>query len=182
MKLLQILARDLSEWPVGDCGCDSITQEGSGELNATEEGKKPLFLAGAKHWTAKASSFIFGEGQIIVSAQLANDYATAIVTREQWEAERQRGTAWRWTEDGLPQIGAKALTKYGEAKVIAISRTGENVCIEWDDGEIGVMMTSGLRQIQTERELAIDAIRTFSGDKVTKEMAGLMYDKGFMLK
>ena len=181
MKLLQILARELSDWPAGVHGCDSITQDLGGELNSTNNGEKPIFK-GTRQWSGSASKYIIGKDCKALSAQLATDYATAIVTREQWEAERQRGTAWRWTEDGLPQIGAKALTKYGEAKVIAISRTGENVCIEWDDGEIGVMMTSGLRQIQTERELAIDAIRTFSGDKVTKEIAGLMYDNGFRLK
>ena len=44
------------------------------------------------------------------------------------------------------------------------------------------MDTRGPRPIKSEREAAIDAIRTFSGDKVIAEIARLMYDNGFRLK
>ena len=189
MKLLQILARELSYWPASVYGCDSITQEGSGELNATEEGKKPLFLAGAKHWTAKASKYIIGNDRKALSAQLATDYATAIITREQWEAERQRGAAWQGPEDGLPPAGTVCEVFYGlwrETYIVGISRDGSAVfeCEDFSCGFAydGYSDPEFFRPIQKERELAIDAIRTFSGDKVTKEIAGLMYDNGFRLK
>jgi hypothetical protein len=142
----------------------------------------PRFLDTIGQWSESASALIEGPDGKILSVTLSTDHATAIITREQWESERQRREVWRGPEDGLPPIGAKVLTRYGKAQVIALSRTGENVCIEWEDGEIGVIMTAGLRSIQSDRELAIDAIRTFSGDKVTAEIAGLMYDNGFRLK
>ena len=190
MKLLQILARDFSEWPACVYGCYSITQEPGGELYRTDAGCKPTFSKEIGQWDGASSTYLYALGSKYVKAQLATDYATAIVTREQWEAERQRGAAWQGPEDGLPPAGTVCEVlyhgKWDKTYILGHSRTG-NVVFECDafcDKWIydGYSDPEFFRPIQTERELAIDAIRTFSGDKVTKEIAGLMYENGFRLK
>ena len=190
MKLLQILARELSDWPVGQYGCDSITQDPGGELNSTDEGNRPVFDGKKNHWIEQGSTFIYTPGNKQVLATLATDHATAIITRKQWESERQLGSLWRGPEDGLPPAGTVCeVFYYGlwrETYIVGHSRTGTVVfeCDAFCDKWIydGYSDPEFFRPIQTERELAIDAIRRFSVDKVTKEIAGLMYDNGFRLK
>ena len=192
MKLLQILARELSYWPASVYGCDSITQDPGGELNRTESGCKPTFSKEFGQWIGEAegSNFIYTFGNKQVLATIATDHATAIITREHWEAERQLGAVWRGPEDGLPPAGTVCEVLYhGEwdkTYIVGQSRTGTVVfeCDAFCDKWIydGYSDPEFFRPIQKERELAIDAIRTFSGDKVTKEIAGLMYDNGFRLK
>lgn len=85
MKLVQILARELKEWP----GPEYIVQEGDGGLFYAENDKPVSLGVSDATWYAGA----FGKAWYPVPNiyfKKATDHATAIVTRADWEAERAR--------------------------------------------------------------------------------------------
>lgn len=85
MKLVQILARELKEWPVS---ADAATQDNSSVVHFSSG---PLPVYGAYHageWSFLASGANSSGSPIHVP--FASDYSTAIVTRADWEAERAR--------------------------------------------------------------------------------------------
>jgi hypothetical protein len=98
MKLVEILAKELGEWP-SDCahGCDSITQDASGAINTTDVGKVPVFCVDSDIWLSGSSTFLAGESGC-VTLDIATDHATAIVTREMWQAERDKQSCERVEE------------------------------------------------------------------------------------
>lgn len=88
MKLVEILARELSEWPedvhvfVQDkdgYGMQVWAMRGPVENLKFKEGE---WMPGDEVWPKHESSF--------VADVLASDHATAIVTRAQWQAEKKR--------------------------------------------------------------------------------------------
>jgi hypothetical protein len=102
-KLVEILAKELGEWPVkAVCMCQDKDKE-IWPCNDDHD----LSYDGSR-WTAD-EGFLIGE-DIIPGAELATDHATAIVTREMWQAERERAVTgqgvngdagakdWRLTE------------------------------------------------------------------------------------
>lgn len=85
MKLVQILGRELGEWPVS---ADAATQDNSSVVHFSSG---PLPVYGAYHdgeWSFLASGANSSGSPIHVP--FASDYSTAIVTRADWEAERAR--------------------------------------------------------------------------------------------
>jgi hypothetical protein len=87
MKLVEILARDVSEWPDG---CAGATQDDDGET-AWFTGGQAWFDIGFKGWRLACGGNWVGN----IHLQLSDDYTTAIVTREQWEAARNlRLSTW----------------------------------------------------------------------------------------
>lgn len=109
MKLVEILARELAEWKKAD---QVATQDANGNIYLWTGKPKWIHRAWLETESAGACGSIF-EGR----DTLATDHATAIVTREMWEAERERikrdmysgsitaKPQWRGTEDGLPPVG-----------------------------------------------------------------------------
>lgn len=85
MKLVDILARDLSEWPGALLGWGPIRQDGKGLLRTAGPERGTLLLLGL--------------GQ---EFEVAEDHAKASVTRDQWQAARD---ALGWDGEGLPPVG-----------------------------------------------------------------------------
>jgi hypothetical protein len=83
MELVQILARELSEWPEGVA---SMSQDSDEQVSHYERTDQMWTIAYEGSWNS--------DGYLPVSrftvSGLATDHATAIVTREMWEAERAR--------------------------------------------------------------------------------------------
>jgi hypothetical protein len=89
-RLVEILSKELHSWPQGDRGNDGISQDGTGELNSLDKGRDPSFHEGDKVWMARSHSYL-GE-----TLELASDYATAVVSKAQWQAERDRQKGGKW--------------------------------------------------------------------------------------
>jgi hypothetical protein len=82
MKLVQILARELSEWPVDGSGSCLVQDPDASVYSKYGGDPDPLFYDGEwiHVWYLEAVSSL--------ALQLATDYATAIVTKALWEAEK----------------------------------------------------------------------------------------------
>lgn len=120
MKLVEILARELVEWPKGDF---SAVQDINGAVGFC------LFPADVRlidgKWISRNTSEPGTRNER--KYELAADHATAIVTREQWQAERRRfernvtmhhvdhdglggvveRAAIEWIGEGLPPLGVE---------------------------------------------------------------------------
>lgn len=96
-RLVEILARELGEWPEYWI---YVTQDADGETSAFSE---PGFSYRNGYWSGH-HQYIAGS---LIKCTLATDHATAIVTREMWEAERNRiAEPAAWNGEGLPPVGA----------------------------------------------------------------------------
>jgi len=81
MKLVEILAHEMDKWP---SRVVAITQDGVG------------FVTGSSGLIEKT---------IMTSGVLSDDWSTAIVTREMWEAEREKVEGKvEWNGEGLPPV------------------------------------------------------------------------------
>lgn len=80
MKLVEILARELKEWPERAI---CVTQDGDGDLNSSPI-EDPEYENKMRLWLARGGLEIFG--RLSVSC----DFSTSIVTREMWESERAK--------------------------------------------------------------------------------------------
>lgn len=120
--------------------------------------------------------------------RLATDHATAIVTREQWQAERRRieaaeKHAGKWNGEGLPPIGAQVMFENNQCEVIG-HHEGVVVCAMDDYYENGCydgFLATQLRPIDTRtpREKWIDeAMGIMKVHESWKHVMGNVYDAG----
>ena len=92
MKLVEILAAELAEWPK-DATC--ITQDDGGAVNGASDKLPPVLHGNA--WGGGAFYLDDPDNQdFVMTLTQADDYGTAIVTRAQWQAERDRQKGGEW--------------------------------------------------------------------------------------
>ena len=84
MKLVEILARELKEWPDKAV---AITQDACGEVWPLSKLDDSVEFMGSR-WLSNHCFMIVGD--IIPGAQVASDHATAIVTRAKWQEAKDR--------------------------------------------------------------------------------------------
>lgn len=94
MKLVEILARELKEWPTGVV---TAVQDADGEVKFDDSYDFPAMADSGKVWIRNGC----GDNWRYASS-ISSDYATAIVTRTQWQEARE---ALSKAAD-LPPVGA----------------------------------------------------------------------------
>lgn len=132
MKLVQLLARELKEWPE-QAACavqDGAHWEGMVWFSTKREYE---FDARDSTWTIDGA--IAGR----VKTELATDHATAIITREMWEAERKRIGTPAWNGAGLPKVGtvceaSTTIDFRGQCEIIGYYHE-RAVWVRWTDPE-----------------------------------------------
>jgi hypothetical protein len=91
MKLVEILAKELGEWP-DRYNTSAISQDSNKSLNRLDRGlfawQANMHVTDHGVWNSTTWT-MFSDLQV---EQLATDHATAIVTREMWQAERDKCT------------------------------------------------------------------------------------------
>lgn len=105
MKLVEILARELEEWPEG---VTHAVQDGRGERKA----KVWMLKGDSKNTIFRKGEWFLGQGVWPIGASirpgtLATDHATAIVTRADWEAERAKTKAPKANDGWVRHRGGK---------------------------------------------------------------------------
>ena len=166
MTLLELLRQELPKrggWPEG---VTHICQDGD------------KYIGGYTSNPMKKSAYDWGdEGYVGDSGEyseiLADDHATAIVTREQYEA-----TCWDGT--GLPPVGveceSKQFAQINWHKFRVVATENGHVFGFWND-KVGVCLDSNhweFRPLRTEAERAIDEMVRLSG--VSIGAAKILYD------
>lgn len=88
MKLIEILARELKEWPLDTAQnneFDRITQDDDGILNGIKKGCDARLIGGT--WSGDAGYLLKGDDDDDeLKIEVAEDWATAIITRDDWNA------------------------------------------------------------------------------------------------
>lgn len=98
MKLVEILARELKEWPKAhECYGPIVSMSQAGDHKVSSyAGVSQVWRDSREDWSA--------EGYIRCSrftpSQISSDYTTAIVTREMWESERAKLAKQKGGKDG----------------------------------------------------------------------------------
>ncbi|MGX0957430.1 hypothetical protein AB7M18_003558 [Pseudomonas viridiflava] len=110
MKLVDILARELKVWPdnaLADCAALFIAQDSDGMIVTLDPEEKPRATQfrgcgwSRSHWTG-----------IDLTLDVSDDHASAIVTREQWQAAVDALNDPAWNGEGLPPVGLKVEAQY----------------------------------------------------------------------
>lgn len=181
MKLVEILARELDEWPDegGEYDVKFITQTARGCIETWEDDGLLVFQCG--EWSIRRSIPV--DELVFEQHELATDHATAIVTREMWEAERARLKApkeWRGPQDGLPPVGTRVMFRNHECEVVGY-HDDTVVCAMGEDYELSCydgFLVSSLRPIQSDRDKWIEAALKECTDHISKMQLGKIYDAG----
>lgn len=173
MTLLEILRQELPKrggWPEGANEC---VQDYSGVVKFFDSNN--LWFDGDRWAGSPRGSFRCVSSNKIYGLPLSNDHATAIVTREQYEA-----TGWDGT--GLPPVGCECEMQNDNGQWI-------NVCIiaQFDGFSFGWNYdcrmvyfsdkSDEFRPLRTEAERAIDEMVQLSG--VSTGAAKILYDAGY---
>jgi hypothetical protein len=168
-KLVDILARELVEWPKR---AEYTVQDADGRCWAGAGNAR--YVSAAQGWSTHE------EFKSFRLPSLATDHATAIVTREQWHAERRRievadKHAGKWTGEGLPPVGAPVMFESNQCEVIGY-HDGLVVCAMDDDYENGCydgFSARDLKPIRTPREKWIEAAHA---EGCPTNIAALLFD------
>lgn len=172
MTLLELLRQELPKrggWPEG---VNYIAQDGDKFIGGYES----VPVKGPFGWGNEG--YVGGSGEY--SEILADDRATAIVTREQYETTG-------WDGVGLPPVGCDVEYHcYPDGWVIIniVARIKDATFIEWKSGTHkggdiirGDFPLERVRPLRTEAERAIDEMVRLSG--VSIGAAKILYDAGY---
>ena len=117
MKLVQLLAKELKEWPEG---ATFIVQDEN--KNVWHLDKAHDLTCQDSEWTSKEWFYlVLVDGREILINSLASDNKTSKVTQEQWQAEREKMNKpkWIWHRGGKCPVkaGTKVVTRYRDGVV-----------------------------------------------------------------
>lgn len=122
MKLVQLLAKELKEWPEG---ISCMIQDGSGKICTCRNGFPDPYdgdwtICGPKSMCTPVCWANIGSNK----HELAIDQASAIITKEQWQAEREKMNKPKWIRHRggkCPvQAGTKVSTKHRDGELFEV--------------------------------------------------------------
>lgn len=109
MKLVQLLAKELKEWPEG---ATFIVQDEN--KNVWHLDKAHDLTCQDSEWTSKEWFYlVLVDGREILINSLASDNKTSKVTQEQWQAEREKMNKpkWIWHRGGWMPVSAATIVE-----------------------------------------------------------------------
>lgn len=112
MKLVQLLAKELKEWPETDECSDPIlfiTQDSSGTIFSWNDNGELKFVDG--QWYMQGT--IPFDEVIFDGSETCSDCSSAIVTQDQWQAEREKMNKPKWIRHrgGWMPVGAATIVE-----------------------------------------------------------------------
>lgn len=105
MKLVELLARELKEWPIGTV---SMTQDDDGAVNQYDH-DSPVTLSTKCTWRCIGFTEYLAHLK-----EISSDQQTVIVTEKMWQAERdrQKGGEWRRHRGGKQPVANEVLVEF----------------------------------------------------------------------
>lgn len=187
-RLVEILARHLLEWPEHAC---VVVQDKDRELKFSEV-SGPYFEGDSGVWIRGGSLGFHEDGRI---DDLAEDHATAIVTRAEWQAAVEalkKSEVVEWDGSGLPPVGgpyeyndnfawcACDVIAYANGKVVFTRPDYAEAAYVAGCDEISFRPIRTPEQIAAkERQKGIGDICQAAEERITEEVAGLIFDAGY---
>lgn len=171
MKLVDILARGLKDWPED---CEAVTQDSDSYVVSVRNCDADNLYFDHNAWSGQGGSYM-------EIHELADDHKTSIVTRAEWQAAVDALNAPKvveWGGVGLPPVGVdcevenEVLGGWDRAeKILAHSSiNGKDVAVFQRGDLIAYAFSGSFRPIRTaeqvaaeEREKAIDEMSGWSG-------------------
>lgn len=174
MKLIDILARELKEWPEGMS--ETVGQGHTGFLHG---------YAGNGHPNAQTTRTRF---------PLCEDYSREKVTRAEWQAAVDALNKAAWNGEGLPPVGAEferrfvdeessswawgLVLAYGKRRIFYVDRTGDEWAHALADLEFRPVRTP--EQIaEAAKQETIAQLIADTGGELGPSGAALLYDAGY---
>jgi len=180
MKLVELLAKELVEWPDG---YRAIVQNPSGRMLPIDT-RVVVFSAGQWDYHEATQEIYNAE---FSSSKLATDHATAIVTREMWAAERSRSVIGqrvtgggthiddpRHNRDRIREIDADfkimaaerdrlvgELAAEGFALIAAVTEPDEDMT-DWRNWKVGDLVEC-VKEIRSTTGISVGSIYTLTG-------------------
>lgn len=99
MRLVEILARELVEW---QDGVVAIAQDDNRSAHP-HSSADIVYIDG--EWLGNHNDCVMLAYYDVMFSRLASDHTTAIVTREQWQAEKDKTMSKEWDGNGKPPVG-----------------------------------------------------------------------------
>lgn len=161
MKLVELLAKELDVWPED---AKNITQDFDRAVSPCTKDYDLEF--NGSRWCCSGG---FDNVDIIAGAERSEDYRSAIVTREMWQAERDRqnGGEWKRHRGGKQPVENRVRVEYK----LRCGETGQCACedLMWDHqkDESDVMQYRVISQPQAEEV----EVNVFVGKDVKIEYA-----------
>lgn len=193
MKLLDILVKELDEWPDG-IGVNMIMQDGDGVLcGSRQEG---YFMEGFDYWARGRCSGLPSHSQLKDDV-LAEDYKTAIITKQQWlDAKSKQGVVWNGL--GFPPVGTvcEIIYENGIHQVSEIKYISKDTCV-WEIKSSGnehsceakklkFLRIKTKEQIEAEAEeervkaeMYVILHREYKNEGSIKDMVDTLYESGY---
>lgn len=188
MKLVEILARELKEWPA-TTAC--FAQDDDGDIYNYVS---TCIVRDRGEWEGVDDAYLDHSFDCLelYGQDLAFDHDTAIVTRKMWENERAKMNEWK---NGLPPVGTICEYRKNPDEWLVGNVFGHRLC---SNGEINVFVnlknswdyssdTTRFRPIKTpeqiakeEREAALKDMKSIvMGSSLNHGMLESLYDAGY---
>lgn len=167
MKLVQLLAKELNEWP------ESAT------VIVQDENKNVWHLDKAhdltyqdSEWTSKEwFDLVLVDGREILISSLASDNKTSKVTQEQWQAEREKMNKPKW----IRHRGGKCPVA-DDVKVLyrmrsgTIASNGKHSCnLRWDHSKVGGDIMA-YRVIEETKDQEVEEVKKTNFGTITYKL------------
>lgn len=196
MKLLDILVKELDEW-VRSSTETSITQDGDGYLNGVYEGMREKFNEQSDCWSSESHYYAEDDNFNEIKLTVAEDYKTAIITKQQWlEAKSEQCAVWNGL--GFPPVGTvcEIIYENGIHQVSEIKYISKDTCV-WEiksSGNEHSCETKKLKflQIKTKEQIEAEAKeervkaemyvilhREYKNEGSIKDMVDALYESGY---
>ena len=135
MKLVQLLAKELKEWPEG---ATFIVQDEN--KNVWHLDKAPDLSYEDSEWKSKEwFDLVLVDGSDILINSLASDNKTSKVTQEQWQAEREKMNKPKWIRHrgGKCPVADDVKVLYRMRSGTITSRGEPSSILSWDHSKSG---------------------------------------------
>lgn len=158
MKLVQLLAKELKEWPLGLDGDPSLflTQEGDGWLRSWDDNGELSF--NGHSWSMKGT--IPCEDFGMLEENLASDLSKAIITKDQWQAEREKMNEPKWIRHrgGKCPVADDVKVLYRMRSGTITSRGEPSSILSWDHSKSGADIMA-YRVIEETKDREIEEVK-----------------------
>ena len=159
MKLVQLLAKELKEWPEG---VDVYAQDPTGSVfpwtGSPDHDGEQWIISGA-------ADFHMGVSRVIGGYSACDDHMTANVTKSQWQAEREKINKPKWIRHrgGKCPVADDVKVLYRMRSGTITSRGEPSSILSWDHSKSGADIMA-YRVIEETKDQEIEEVRKFSKD------------------